>query len=359
MSRRRSSLLLLVVALVVPACGLGDKQAHAEKIHSAVSETRQAKTGRGLVAYTLTPDPDGGRAAAASALGPDPALEAARAAALAPVTLSVEVDFDFSAREALLLAAAPPPPEPQEEAAAVEAVSPDAAAASDETQVDEPTTPAAAPGEPTAIFKSDTIFVKRTKLRQGERRTWAKLDYRALPDDEQRPPGDEYAGVPALIAAANTLNPTFLIELAGGVLAGSVKVLGPETLELKGRDGTPTSVASTRYDANVSVDRALTELDLSEEVRATRELQMRLLLGSYPGDLVRPASFWLDAEGRLRQATFEFSQFVSRNESRKLDITLTLAEYGAPVTIAAPVDDETVQVERYGRMIRAGLPSPR
>lgn len=344
--RRRTACSLVAASLAVAACGLGTKQDQAEQIHATVAKAVTAKWGQGVVTYTFTPDPDSlpnlPEGAADAALG-----AAAARAMLAPSTLAVLVDFDFAAGDALVRAVP----------TTAAAPSPEAAAAVEAGIVPEPApAPEAGPPEPRTIFKSDTIFVKRSKLREGERRAWAKLDFRDLPSDEVRPDAEDLEPQEVLLAATNTLNPAYLVPLAGGALAGSVKIVGTEVLELSGPDGVPVPVSTTRYDANTSIDRALTALDLEDEALETRQLVMRLLLGRVPD--VRPATFWLDDGGRLRQARFEFAQFLSRRNQPRLEITVAVNHYGGPVEVPAPTADETVQVERYGRMLRAALPRP-
>jgi hypothetical protein len=71
---------------------------------------------------------------------------------------------------------------------------------------------------------------------------------------------------------------------------------------------------------------------------------------------VNPAEYWVAADGRLRKATFTFDQRLLPRIHNEVVVTIDVTQYGAPVDVAPPSDDETVRVDRYGRFIRASLP---
>ena len=310
MSRRRTfTVLSLVVGatLVAPACGIGDKQSYADRIHLSREKAVDAKVGSGTLTFELAPDPDN---PAPIPGGDDEGAAALLAGGSQTMTMSFKVDFDFTKRLAQLTAAE-------------------------------------AEGEPTVatVFSGETIFVRRANLRPTERRHWAKLDFTALPDDEPRPLAEELDGPQAVIAAANTLNPIYFVDLALGALAGSIEPVGTEDV---------AGVSTTKYESNMSIDRVFNELDLEDTELEARLLMVRLLLNR-PVDVV-PAQFWVDDDGLLRKARFEFSQRIDRDENNDLVITLELPTYGGEIGITTPASDETVEVERYGRMVRAATP---
>ena len=296
---------LCLCAVVAGGCGLGDRQDRAERIRGARATAVQEETASGVLTLELSRDPD---MAAAVPAGSD----AAEMLAAVPMsaTLAVHVDIDFAAQRARVV-------------------------------------PANVPDAGGSVFDRTTLFVRRSNLRPSEKRVWAKLDFEGLPEDEPRfhPPEDDLNS--ELIAAATAINPAHVVDLAVGALAGSVTQLGREDLD---------GVMTTKYEANVSIDRALTELDLDDAHRATRELMLRLLLGL--NEDVRPGQFWIDDDGRLRKARLELRQRVSRNESNDLVLTLTLPAYGAAVDIPSPTSEEIVEVGEFGRIVRAALPKP-
>jgi hypothetical protein len=339
MIRRPMAAIAIAIAVAVAsaACGIGDKQGYADRIHGARAKAIAAKTGTGTLTFEITPDPDNPRPAADAASGGvgggvgeggtqpgaagSPLGAPLGAGGLMAGKLAFDVEFDF-AKNAAQLKLNPP--------AAADGAAP---------------APAAGEVAASTIFSRETIFVRRLNLRPTEKRTWAKLDFTALPDDEPRPAASDLEGPAAAIAAANTINPTFFVDLALGALAGSIKPQGREDV---------AGVSATKYEANISIDRVFTELDPDDTKLEAQRLMLRLLLNQ-PTD-VRPAEFWVDDEGLLRKARFEFSQRVDRDESNDVVVTLELPTYGAPIAIASPANDQTVEVERYGRMVRAATP---
>jgi hypothetical protein len=320
---------IAALALGAGACGLGDKQEHAERIHSARAKAIDSKMAAGTLTYQLTPDPDNPSPVGEGQGGGAAAELMAQAGA--PRSIAFDVAFDFAGRRAQLTAATP--------AGATAEPAPDAAA------LTEAAVQATMPSTISSVFSGNTIFVRRANLRPTEKRVWAKLDYTRLPDDEDRPLPNELEGTRGVLAAANSINPIYIVDLALGALAGSVEVVGTETV---------AGVTTTKYESNISVDRVFTELDLNDTELEARTLMLRLLLGRAAD--VRPAQFWVDDEGLLRKAVFEFSQRVDRNENNDLLITLEIPTYGGQVEIPSPATEETIEVERYGRMVRASSP---
>jgi hypothetical protein len=330
MTRRRSVLVLALAAaamLATTACGLGDKQSYAERIHGSQQKAVKAKTASGTLTFEITPDPDnpklapegaeGGAGAGAAGAGGGGAAAALAGAGGGGVEALLgggskkaqfAIDLDFAHRAAQLK-------------------------------------PAAAEAEVSTIFTGERIFVRRLNLRPTEKRIWAKLDFTKLPDDEPRPTRSDLEGDALAIAAANSINPTFFVDLALGALTGSIKPMGQEDV---------AGVKTSKYESNVSIDRVFTELDPGDTALEARRLMLRLLLNRSTD--VGKGEYWVDDEGLLRRARFKFSQRVDRDENNDVVVTMDLTSYGAPVAIASPSADQTVQVERFGRMVRAAVP---
>jgi hypothetical protein len=328
----------LAVAAGVGACGVGDKQQQAAVITSTPSKALAAGTGAGTVTIEATPKRSmtavQSRIPAAGALG----------AAAAVQTVTVPVHFDFAKGRTDIVLALP--------AAAEEpaAATPDPAAPADGAAASPPTTVPAEPVAPvdpnasTAVFQGDTAFVKRVNRRPAERRVWARLDYGSLPSDEPAPDQSDLSATDRLGAFANTVNPRYLLDLAEGTLAGSVELVGTEPVA-----GVPTR----HYRANMSIDKATSELDLSDEQSETRRHVFQLV--GVRGD-VHKAEYWVDDEGRLRRSRYSFEQRLIPRVHNTVTVTLEVSQYGEPVEVVAPTEEETVRVDRYGRFVRAALP---
>jgi hypothetical protein len=260
--------------------------------------------------------------------------------------------FDF-AHSLATIELAPPPPAPAAPAAAAAAAIGAAPAAPADATATPTTAPAPAEAEatppivetgPTAIFKGDTTFVKRVNRRPAERRVWARLDYGSLAKDDRAPDQTELTNTDRLYALANSLNPRYVLDVSVGTLAGSIKRLGVVDLD---------GVKVTHYKANVSLDKANADLDLSDEQVQTRE---RLFALAGLRRDVNPAEYWVTADGRIRRVQFTFEQRLIPRVHNDVVVTLDVPTYGGPVQLTTPTKDETVRVDRYGRFIRASIP---
>ena len=331
----------LLAALLVGGCSIGDRERHAD----AIRATRARAAGVGALAGTATYDlrlHDRSREQVEDLLG------------FAPAKMRLQADIVVDASKGRAEVRFGPGDLPAERATAS---GPEAALAALEEAASgaaaEPPQPAgpeagAAPLEPrpiAAIFEDSTVFVKRQNLRPTERRTWARLDFARLPESEPRPPSDDLAGNASLVAVATTANPSYLLDLATGALAGSAKRIG--TAEIEG-------VPFTRYSANVSFDKASTERELEDDALETRSLMYRLL--GFREDIV-PAQFWIAADGSLRRMRIEVPQRVNRRRSDRLVVTLDLVGPAPAGVSAGPAADETVTYLRYGRLLRAASPA--
>jgi hypothetical protein len=320
--------MTVATLVATTACGLGDKSAQANLIAATPKRAIEARSGAGTLTIESTPRKE---TTAVQTSVPEGA-QAAMALAFAPSTVTVPVVFDFAhARSAIELTPAAPAPAP--------APAPDPATT---TTTVAPTVAAPTPG-PTALFLRDTAFVKRINRRPSERRVWARLDYAHLPKDDRAPDQSQLTNTDRLHAIANGLNPQYVLQLSTGTLAGSVTRVGKEDL---------AGVPVTHYRANISLDKAHTDLDLTDDEVATR-VRMFELAGLRRD--VNAAEYWLDADGLLRKATFHFEQRLLPRIHNDVVVTVDVPQYGIPVDVAPPTNDETVRVDRYGRFIRASL----
>jgi hypothetical protein len=342
-SRRPLALsALLLAAGAAGACGVGDKQQRATVITSAPAKAVAAGSGAGTITIEAKP-----KSSTSAVQSRTPAAGALAGLAAAGQTVTVPVRFDFAKGRADIVLALPakaPEPEPEPATPAPGAAVPaEGEATPPTTLLAEPAAPVD-PNASTAMFQGDTAFVKRVNRRPAERRVWARLDFGGLPSDERAPDQSDLSAADRLSSFANTINPKYLLDLAEGTLAGSVELVGTE----------PVAGVSTRhYRANMSIDKATTELDLSDDQVETFQHVFQLV--GVRGD-VHKAEYWVDDEGRLRRSRFSFEQRLLPRIHNIVTVTLELAQYGEPVDVVAPTKDETVRVDRYGRFVRAALP---
>ena len=339
---------MVALAVVLGGCSIGDRQRHADAIRSTLERAQEA----GPLAATLSYD---------VRLHPRSRTQVAALLGAAPKNLSLRTDVTVDASNDRAevrfgvadLPASDEPDSPEDALAALDAAQsapaePEPPAEGQppvEPSSDTPAEEQAQPPSAAVIFEGSTVFIKRQNLRPRERRTWARLDFDRLPDEEPRPPQDDLAGTPSLISLVTTANPSHVLDVAGGVLAGSTKLRGPATLD---------GVEFTRYTANVSLEKALTEADLTDEEVEARSLTYRLL--GFRQDVV-PAQFWLTSDGSLRRLRLDIPQYVNRRRSDRVIVTLDLHGPAPAPVAAAPVPEETVTYQRYGRLLRAALPT--
>jgi hypothetical protein len=301
--RRSTTVAVVTLGLAAStACGIGDKQALADQIHGSRQAVADASPAIGTLHLELeTPrEASNGAAALAAAAGAP--------GATGPSTLTLQISLDGTTRRA-------------------------------RAALDDPAV------ERAALFDDTQVFVRRQNARPTERRTWARLDLADLVETERPITADELEPPQILAGIAATLNPVYLVELVEGALAGSVERRGTEPAG---------GIDAVRYDANISFDKALTELDFDDEAR---EVRMRLfhLLGARE-DVV-PASIWLDPEGRLRKLRLELDQRIDRRRSNTLVATLELHGFGGEAALEHPAGEATVTYERFGRLVRSALPT--
>jgi hypothetical protein len=291
------------VAATGTACGLGDKQAIADRLHASRQAVADASPAAGTLTYEL-------RASGSDAPGADGAQLAALTGATGAATTSVQVVLDGRDRHA---------------------------------RVSVPAIEGAV--ERTTVFADTELLVRRQNARATERRTWARLDLERIVEDERPLTLREMTPAAVLDAVASTINPVYLVELVEGTLAGSVERKGQETIG---------DVAVIRYEANISFDKAMTGLDFDDEEREVR-LRLFRLLGA-TADVV-PAELWIDAEGRLRRLRVDLDQRVDRQRSNDLAVTLELTAFGDATSLEGPPAEAVVTYERFGRLVRSALPA--
>lgn len=309
--RRTAAAWIALAGVAASGCGIADKQAQADRLHASRQRVADASPAAGTLRFELTID-DSQRDQLEAEQRELLEQALAQAGPAGKPSIVFAAGLDARRRSAR--------------------VAPNAAAG------------AASPGEALAIFADTRVFVRRQNARPTERRKWATLDLDDLIERERPLDVDDMAPGAVLNAVASTVNPLYFVDLVAGALAGSVRVTGSESV---------AGIATTRYDANISFDKALTELDLDDDQRETR-MRLFRLLGARK-DVV-PASIWLDAEGRLRRLKLELEQRISRQRANQLTVVLELVEFGGQLALDPPARDVTVTYDRFGRLVRSALP---
>ena len=297
MSRARAprrGVLAATLALTAAGCSLGEKQAQSERITGSVERVAEAGTVSGQARWTfaIKEIPPG-------AVG-DIATFGRR---LAPVEVPFVADFR---RDRARLGPA---------------------------------------GPLDALYAGDAVYVRRVGTASGlSSREWSRLDFRDLDDADT--PGVQAVADNIGAPTATLLHPVHLMELVTGVLTGSVKRLGEDTV---------AGVRTTHYKANISLDKADGELDLEEEERDARRAALQSL--AVKGDVL-PAEVWIDDEGRLRRLQVRFTQRPARRATLYFTALLELAAVGEGEVAAIPTRRQYLRVDTAGELVRGLRSAP-
>ena len=160
-------------------------------------------------------------------------------------------------------------------------------------------------------------------------RRWAGFDFAGLGDKD-----------PTRVAGNMAISPVEFMRLAEGALAGSMKLVGTETVD---------GVTTTHYRLNVSRDKA--ERNLSEHDR--KQLAKEYRASAVAGD-VFPAEAWIDANGKLRRFTVRIRQSLDRTDRDDLTVTIDMHDFGVPVAVVLPDPKETATVRDVGQLVHTG-----
>lgn len=153
-------------------------------------------------------------------------------------------------------------------------------------------------------------------------REWAAFDYAAIPDHDKT----KHAGSLAI-------NPVDLVRLARGVLAGSVKRRG-------------SVGGTTSFSANVSRDKAEHKLN-----DAQRKILDKEFLANAVSRRVFPAEFVLDAQGNLKQMLVTLRQQLSPEARGDLTVSFSFTPRTEAVAITKPPKRGTVNSRTLGELV--------
>jgi hypothetical protein len=137
-----------------------------------------------------------------------------------------------------------------------------------------------------------------------------------------------------LAVGAGMISPALAVELLNGVLTGSIR-----------RDGTETvgGTRATHYRAKFSQDAAAREID--DEDR--REGVMRLFDTLGAQEDVFPGEVWIDDEGLARRIVFVLRQQKDRVNAFEMRAGFEFYDYGAPATFRVPLRSDSVRSSRF------------
>ena len=299
--RRRATVRGAAVALVVVvgACGLGDRA----ELEDGITAT-PARADEGLVAGTITVE-------ARFVDGPDPGAGGIGVPAgaedfempeggFAIGADSVRFEMDLASSRASL-------------------TRPDA---------DEP-----------FVYMDDLVWYGRRRgVPDDDARPWIRLDVNDL--EEGGGEVDPFSG--GTIQAIAALHPAIITDLVAGSLTGSIE---------ERERGEIAGVAATRYDVNISIDKALGDKRRKRYPEARRETIDELIdvLG-VDGNL-HPAEVWIDDDGLLRRFSVSLTQRPATRIEFALDVTVDYETYGGTFAQELPTPQEVLTVDTVLRFI--------
>ena len=341
MTRRTAVAGAVALTLLFGACGLGDRQAQADRIARAGERLLHAPSVDAVLQAHVTvlipankvvnPGPPRIAPEAINEIGVvlnGPAGTAAigtntpggkdaivftddsiyqrithKTATAAGAAISAEVPSNFNALAALYTSLALPAPTGANTTDATVSTSP-------LPQITLPTTTTSTTAKPSVLRRRVQIV-----------REWAAFDFAAIPDHDKT----KHAGSLAI-------NPIDLLRLTQGVLAGSVKRQGP-------RD-------STVFKANVGRDKAERKLTDAQRKILDKEVHANAVTRR-----VFPAEFVLDAQGNLKQMLLTLRQQLSPEARGDLTISFDFTPRTDAVQIAKPGRRGTVNSRTLGELV--------
>jgi hypothetical protein len=172
-----------------------------------------------------------------------------------------------------------------------------------------------------ATTSTTSTTIQHAGLKRASRipREWIAFDFDELDKDDDTKRAGSFA-----------INPTVLLRLVQGVLTGSIERRGD------------------RYDANVNRDKA--ERHLSED---ERKLLDKIFRANAVSKHTFPAHIWLDRDGSLRRFEVRLRQTLTNVDRADLTVTIDIATRGDDVRIPAPDRKATATVGSLGQLVTA------
>lgn len=336
----------LAMILVAGACSLGDKQAMADRVIAAGRRTQAAgvaqasmsldakvlKKSKKIVAQTGPPKIAGGTAAdlpavvdfrARRAAVAIPAGDVAHAGAIFDGTRVFERS-DVKLPATVAAAAGGTPSNIDMLALAVK--TPAAPQSPAQPQPEPETTTTTAPPAPAGSAGETPVAGSRLQRPTRAQRRWLAFDYHRLDRNDSTKVAGHYA-----------LNPVDVLGLTEGALAGSMRVVGSDTID---------GATVTHYRFNVSREKAERRLDEGERKDLDKEFHANAIHAD-----VFHADAWIDTQGRLRRFAVRMRQTLDHDNRDDLTVTIDLRELGGNAAVVLPEPKETATVQNFGQLV--------
>lgn len=190
---------------------------------------------------------------------------------------------------------------------------------------------------PPAVFTGSAVYFRRPGSTGAEESqfgflAWSKLDFAKV--------GRKDTNLLGSVNVTNPINPTYLVRLLAGTLSGSVKRIGPETID---------GVATTHYSMNVDVTKAFARLGDHDRQAVDKAIKSDNLKGA----VYKHAEVWLDAGGLPRRLVLRLRQQLDPDVVFALTYTMDLTDFGAPVKVTAPSPDTTANVTTLNALLES------
>lgn len=299
----RAAARLLAVVLVgglLTGCSLGDKAHLADRIIGGVDRLETAGPAQGTLAVSLrlVDMPVGAASFAPGGASPPAGLPGGASILGAPVPMTVDV-----ARQRSTLG----PP--------------------DDVQY---------------LFDGLTGYGRRVEAAQGDARPWMKVDLAALEAGDSKV---NFTRLPPE-AVRNALNPSFVTDLIAGALTGSIKE-STRSAEAVG------GVATTRYDANFDIEKAVQDTRRDRYPERDRDaLYEALDLLGFSGR-VFPGTVWLDRDGVPRRFRIELRISPRKGFVFEVGLDLEIQSWGGAAVPRPPTDLELLETDSLGAYLQA------
>lgn len=194
-------------------------------------------------------------------------------------------------------------------------------------------------GEAPFVYIDDLVlYGRRRGVPDDDARPWVRLDL----DDLNAGSGELDPFGENTVQAITALHPAVVTDLVGGSLTGSIETREQEQV---------AGVAATRYEVNVSIDKALSNTRRSRYPEKRREIVEELIeLLGIDGDL-HAAEIWIDDDGLLRRFSVALVQRPAPRIKFALVVTVDYETYDGTFTDALPSPQEVLTVDTVLRFI--------
>jgi hypothetical protein len=183
------------------------------------------------------------------------------------------------------------------------------------------------------FFDGLQAWASRSKASIGKSdKPWARFDF------AREPSVDIDANDRRDALGAAVISPTLASDLLEGVLTGSIKNLGSETID---------GAAVTKYAARLSQDAAVR--DIRDDTRREGTLRVFETLGIR--DDVFPVDVWLDGQGRPREIRFVVKQQKDRVNTFRTVFDWKFSDYGTGGGIELPARTDVITSRRFNDFV--------